>query len=112
MDETTIPLSTTGFATPLIPEQEEVIQLTEEDKAIAGLMSVPAWGYFERFVRARTEALRNSINTSKMTLEQIGQQYIVISKVCDEIEAILLNVKAKEQAVYENDQRERDESGK
>lgn len=107
MDETTIPLGNSSFATPLV-ESEEAEVLTDEDKAIAGLLSVPSWAVYETKVRQKLDLLKASIDTSKMSLEEIGKQYVVIAKVCDLVEETLLQVHAQAQAVDENQQRERD----
>ena len=111
MDETAIPIAHMEIATQLEPTEQEK-DLTDEDKAIAGLLSVPAWQAYEKKVRAKLELLKQSIDTSKMTLAEVGQQYIVISKVCDLVEETLLQVNAQANAVYENEQRERDRAGK
>lgn len=110
MDETAIPLGSSAFSTPL-PEHEELVELSDEDKAIAGLMSVPSWGVYESKVRAKLDALRASIDTAKLSLEEIGKRYVVISSVIQLVEETLLQVKAQAQAVYDNEQRARDEAG-
>lgn len=104
MDETAIPMGSV-FATPLPEEEEQVSDLTDDDKAIAGLLSVPAWQVYERKVRAKLTSLKDSIDTSKLTLEEVGKRYVVISTVCQLVEETLLQVKAQESAVDEEQRR-------
>lgn len=70
------------------PEQEEA---NIKDKQIANLADHPGWLQIEKLMQDRIDYYKkmSGLDTSKMTLEEIGQKFIVSNLVADELSQVL-----------------------
>lgn len=73
--------------------QDAVEDKKEEakDKQIAELAQHPGWLEIVKVMEDKVEFYKkmSGVDTSKMTLEEIGQKYIVANLVADELQGIL-----------------------
>lgn len=69
-------------------EQEEA---NIKDKQIANLADHPGWLQIEKLMQDRIDYYKkmSGLDTSKMTLEEIGQKFIVSNLVADELSQVL-----------------------
>lgn len=75
-----------------ITQQAEVDKQEEtKDKQIANLVNHPGWLEIVKVMQEKVEFYKkmSGVDTSKMTLEEIGQKYIVANLVADELQGIL-----------------------
>jgi len=70
------------------PEQEEA---TLKDKQIANLADHPGWLTIQKLMQDRVDYYKkmSGLDTSKLTLEEIGQKFIVSNLVADELAQVL-----------------------
>lgn len=70
------------------PEQEEA---NIKDKQIANLADHPGWLQIEQLMQDRIDFYKkmSGLDTSKLTLEEIGQKFIVSNLVADELSQVL-----------------------
>jgi lipase chaperone LimK len=70
------------------PEQEEA---TVKDKQIANLIDHPGWLQIQALMQDRIDYYKkmSGLDTSKLTLEEIGQKFIVSNLVADELAQVL-----------------------
>lgn len=75
------------------PEQAEILL---KDKQIANLADHPGWLEIEKLMTEKVEYYKkmSGLDTSKLSLEEIGQKFIVSNLVADELENILNVVKS------------------
>lgn len=70
------------------PEQEEA---NIKDKQIANLADHPGWLQIEQLMQDRIDFYKkmSGLDTSKLSLEEIGQKFIVSNLVADELSQVL-----------------------
>lgn len=70
------------------PEQQEA---TLKDKQIANLAEHPGWLEIQKLMQDRVDYYKkmSGLDTSKLTLEEIGQKFIVSNLVADELAQVL-----------------------
>jgi lipase chaperone LimK len=70
------------------PEQEEA---TLKDKQIANLADHPGWLEIQKIMQDRVDYYKkmSGLDTSKLSLEEIGQKFIVSNLVADELAQVL-----------------------
>lgn len=70
------------------PEQQEA---TIKDKQIANLADHPGWLQIQKQMEERIDYYKkmSGLDTSKLTLEEIGQKFIVSNLVADELSQVL-----------------------
>ena len=70
------------------PEQEEA---NIKDKQIANLADHPGWLQIQQLMQDRIDFYKkmSGLDTSKLTLEEIGQKFIVSNLVADELSQVL-----------------------
>ena len=87
---------TEGLEVSLPTNTLENEEATLKDKQIANLAEHPGWLEVEKIMTDKIEYYKkmNGLDTSKLTLEEIGQKFIVSNLVADELEQILNIVKS------------------
>jgi lipase chaperone LimK len=70
------------------PEQQEA---TLKDKQIANLAEHPGWLEIQKIMQDKIDYYKkmSGLDTSKLTLEEIGQKFIVSNLVADELAQVL-----------------------
>lgn len=87
---------TEGLEVSLPQDTPETEEATLKDKQIANLAEHPGWLEIEKLMSDKIDYYKkmNGLDTSKLTLEEIGQKFIVSNLVADELEQILNIVKS------------------
>ena len=72
-------------------DTEEIQQATTKDKQIANLSEHPGWITIHEMMKEKVNYYKkmNGVDTSNLTLEEVGQKYIVSNLVASELEQIL-----------------------
>lgn len=87
---------TEGFDDVTLNEdtQEEVKDIKNKDLALASLSENEGWKQLRGWLEQRRDDYKqmNHIDTSAMSLDEIGQKFVVASLVADEIDTILNRV--------------------
>jgi hypothetical protein len=87
---------TEGLEVSLPQDTPETQEATLKDKQIANLAEHPGWIEVQKIMSDKIDYYKkmNGLDTSKLTLEEIGQKFIVSNLVADELEQILNIVKS------------------
>jgi len=82
---------TEGLEVSLPTDTPETQEAELKDKQIANLAEHPGWLEIQKVMEEKIEYYKkmNGVDTSQLSLEEIGQKYIVSNLVADELKGIL-----------------------
>lgn len=82
---------TEGLEVSLPSDTPEIQQAELKDKQIANLAEHPGWLEIQKIMEDKIDYYKrmSGVDTSQLSLEEIGQKYIVSNLVADELRGIL-----------------------